>query len=222
MHAQTVDAANWWARSRGETNTHWITNYQKSLRTRHRDVIVDIVRDLPAVTSVLEVGSHCGPNLVRLAQEFPAIEQLSGVDVNADAITAGIRWVHGLGLSERIGLSPGRVPDATSALPDGCVDVVLSCYALAYIAPQDLDTVLYEMGRLARTAIVLAEPMTTKAIADERMAVSGYREWAHNYQDASRWIGTWRGRSQRIVPVAPPVDRLNGILVAVREESTTP
>lgn len=217
MHAQTVEAANWWARPRGASTSSWIATYQKSLASRHRDVILAAVRSVPAVTSVLEVGCHCGPNLIRVARECPEIEQLTGVDINADAVAAGVRWVASEGLAERIDLQVGRVPDLTSTLPDGCVDVILSCYALAYIAPSDLDAVLYEMGRLARKAIILAEPMTHTGPAAEKVSLSEYHEWAHNYQDASRWSNTWRGCALRIEAVNPPVDHLREVLVAVRE-----
>lgn len=215
MHVRTIEAAAWWARPRGETSATWIANYQKSLTTRHRDVIVAAVRDLRA-TSVLEVGSHCGPNLVRLAQEDPTISQLTGVDVNAEAIEAGTRWVKALGLDERIQLATGRMPEASATLPDGCVDVVLSCYALAYIAPPDLDAVLWELGRLARRGIVIAEPMTDKVKADEKITLQGYQEWAHNYRAAQRFLGSWAGMTISSRPVEPPVDQLSTVLVAVR------
>jgi ubiquinone/menaquinone biosynthesis C-methylase UbiE len=217
MHAQTVDAANWWARPRGANAGQWVQTYQKSLTTRHRDVIVEIVRQLPDVKTVLEVGSHCGPNLIRLAQTFPQLEQLSGVDISAEAIAAGQQWVTQQGLQGRIELVVGRVPDKTESLPSGCVDVVLSCYALAYIAPPDLDAVLYEMGRLAKKALVIAEPMPGGP--PKPMQVTDYQEWAHDYQAAAKWLKTWHGCQMQIVPVDPPVDRLRSILVAVRGES---
>jgi predicted O-methyltransferase YrrM len=217
MHAHTVGAANWWARPRGADNASWIGTYQKSIKGRQRDAIVGIVKGLPGVATVLELGCHCGPNLMRLAQEMPHLEQLSGVDINADAVTAGRQWVEHLGFRDRIELKAGRVPDATSGLADGCVDVVLSCYALAYIAPPDLDAVLYEVGRLARKAIVLAEPMPG-GIA-RPLQLTDYQEWAHDYRGAAKWLGTWRGCEMSVVPVDPPVDRLQSILVAVRGES---
>lgn len=218
MHAETVDAATWWARPRGQNASQWIATYQKSLGSRHRDVIVAAVQSVPEARTVLEVGSHCGPNLIRLAQACPRIEQLTGVDVNAEAVEAGRRWAASVGFGERIFLEEGRVPDKTSELPDQCVDVVLSCYALAYIAPADLDAVLYEMGRLARKAIVLAEPMTCGVGQGRvRSSLSEYREWAHNYQAASQWINTWRGCTFRTEAVSPPVDQLEHVLVVVRE-----
>jgi hypothetical protein len=126
------------------------------------------------------------------------------------------------GLGERIQLITGRVPDATQALTDRCVDVVISCYALAYMAPPDLDAMLFEMGRLARRAVILAEPMTDQPTATPHVLLNGYRDWAHNYIAASRWIGTWRGMTVQIARIEPPVDRLSAILVATRGESSTP
>lgn len=218
MHAATLDAAQWWARPRGADAGTWIDTYKKSLTSRHRSVIAEIVGELAGVTSVLEVGCHCGPNLIRLAQAHPHLTQLSGVDVSAEAVAAGTQWATDRGLSERIQLVHGEIPAASSSLPDACVDVVLSCYALAYIAPADLDAVLYEMGRLAKRAVILAEPMTDQPATDGRMSLSGYNEWAHNYRAASRWIGTWRGMTLRTAIVDPPVDRLSAILVATRDE----
>jgi ubiquinone/menaquinone biosynthesis C-methylase UbiE len=217
MHARTQEAAQWWARPRGTQNAEWVQTYQKSLTHRHRDVIVRLVQGIPGISTVLEVGSHCGPNLIRLAQAMPHLEQLSGVDVNAEAVAGGQRWVQQLGLQDRIEFAVGQVPQATERLPDGCVDVVLSCYALAYIAPQDLDAVLYEMGRIAKKALVLAEPMPGGQPRPPQM--TDYQEWQHDYQGAAKWLATWRGCAMQLTPVSPPVDRLHSVLVAVRGES---
>lgn len=214
MHAQTVEAAQWWARPRGAQAADWIANYQNSLQARHRSIIAGIVKALNPAT-LLEVGCHCGPNLIRLTAELPTLFA-SGVDANADAIAAGEAWAVRAGVSDRVELCTGLVPEATAGLKDGCVDVVLSCYSLAYIAPRDLDAVLYEIGRLATKAVVLAEPMVATGPATEARSLSGYTEWAHAYADAVRWVGSLRGMQTRIVPITPPVDRLNGVWVATR------
>lgn len=214
MHAQTIEAADWWARPASGRPANWIATYQNSLQSRHRDRIAEIVAELKPET-LLEVGCHCGPNLVRLAGEHPALEMI-GIDANADAIQAGRVWVANQKLADRVQLNVGRMPEATSALPSQAFDVVLSCYALAYIAPADLDGMLSEMGRLAAKAIVIAEPMTTKEHAEWFGSFNGYQEWAHHYASARKWLNTWRGMTTRIVPVEPPVDRLASILVAVR------
>lgn len=220
MHARTVSAGNWWAKTRGETNSDWIGNYQNSLRVRHRDLIVRAVSSIAGATSILEVGSHCGPNLIRIAQECPQFTDVNGIDINADAVSAGNRWAQSLGLGERVLLEVGRIPQATASIPDHAVDIVLSCYALAYIAPEDLDATLYEMGRLAKRAVILAEPMGAQAQRPASM-FSEYAEWAHDYHAATKWIGTLRACDVQVIDVNPPVDRLNGIFVARRVETSS-
>lgn len=221
MHAQTLEAGDWWARSRGAGTANWIATYQNSVQSRQRTAIAAIIKELGAET-VLEVGCHCGPNLVRVANEMPGLQAV-GVDINADAIEAGRNWIAAQGLASRIQLQVGRVPHITQQLPDGGVDVVLSCYALAYIAPSDLDAVLYDMGRLASKAIIIAEPMVrgTDPVT-QRRSLSGYNEWAHDYDRRAKWIGTWRGRTLRVATITPPVDKLHEILVAVRDADSTP
>jgi len=215
MHAQTVQATEWWQRPRLEKTQQWIAEYQKSLRTRHRLVISRIVGDLQP-HSLVEIGCHCGPNLIRLANDHPSIETLVGLDVNTDAIEAGKNWVAAQGLSSRIGLMAAKTPEATQQWPDRSVDVVLSCYALAYIAPPDLDSVLWELGRIAAKAIVLAEPMTD-GLTETHTMLNGYQEWAHNYHATAKWMSTWSGMTLKTAIVDPPVDRLARVLVAVRE-----
>lgn len=212
MHAETHAAGDWWAKSRGAGAASWVQDYQGSVKRHDRTALVEILKGLE-VSTLLEVGCHCGPTLVRFAQELPDLKMI-GVDVNTEAITAGRAWVAAQGLSSRIQLNAGRVPEMTASVPTGSCDVVLSCYALAYIAPADLDAVLYEMGRIASKAVILAEPMTFDgAVAKGEQRLSGYREWIHDYVSAGKWIGTWHGRTANVVPLEPPVDRMNAILV---------
>ena len=214
MQADTIQAADWWARSRGPTHQAWITNYQQSTTSRHRDVIAAIVRELQPET-LLEVGCHCVPNLIRLAAELPQLEML-GLDANTEAIQAGRQWVEARGYRDRIQLNVGRVPDQTVSLPSGAVDVVLSCYTLAYIAPPDLDMVLYDLGRLATRAVILAEPMTDAAESQWPASFGGYQEWVHNYRARVPWLNSWSGMILDSFAIDPPVDRLACVVLGLR------
>lgn len=219
MHAQTVEATDWWARSRGATSATWIANYQRSVQSRQRTVIADILKTLGPIETVLEVGCHCGPNLMRLATELPHLRMI-GIDANAEAIRAGRAWVAEARRQDQIQLNVGRFPEATASLATGSFDVVLSCYTVAYIAPVDLPAALYELGRLATRAVVIAEPMAAGPQSQgEKRALSGYSEWAHPYQEASRWVGSLRGMTTTIVPVSPPVERLAAMCVLVRPDA---
>jgi len=214
MHAETIETANWWAKSRGQDKDSWIRQYQNSLTIRHRDVIAGIVKQINP-GDLLEIGCHCGPNLIRLAREMPALKAI-GVDINAEAIEAGKRWIQSEGYTDRLELHVGRIPDALERLPSMSCDVVLSCYTLAYIAPSDLDAVLYEIGRLATKAVIFAEPMGGKA----NRSTTGYSVWGHQYSERAKWIGTLRGMTWGVSRVTPPVDALDAVLVGVRSENT--
>lgn len=211
MHTESVEAVNWWARPRGEQSGAWIANYQKSLGLRHRVAISQIVKELKPKT-LLEIGCHCGPNLIRLATDHPTLK-IAGLDASPEAIAAGQQWAIKAGFEGRVECAVGRFPLATEKFPTGAFDVVLSCYTLAYISPADLDAALYELGRIAKRAVILAEPQVFEEPVSHRHAMSGYSEWHHDYQRARSWTKTLRDHRSRVVPVAPPVDALNAILV---------
>jgi len=216
VRPDSVETAAWWARPRGPAAGQWIANYQTSLTARHRTLLVDLVKRFQPAT-LLEVGSHCGPNLIRLCEEMPDLS-CSGVDASGEAIEAGRHWAFTKGLSERLELQCGTFPAVTSGVKSGEVDLVISCYALAYVSPSDLGDALYEVGRLATKGAVLLEPIPAGPgdVNERGWNASGYREWIHDYQDAMRWVGSMRGWACEIVPVHPPVDRLNAAMVLTR------
>lgn len=215
MDAQTNAAAAWWARPRHENGATWIANYQHSLTVRHRTAISQIVGEL-GIASLFEAGCHCGPNLMRLTEDHPGL-LCAGLDVNAEAIAAGTTWAAQRGVADRVTLQVGAFPTATEGWASGSCEAVLTCYSLAYTSPADVGAALYEAGRLATNAVILAEPMALDGRGARTVQnLSGYTEWAHDYQAAVRWVGTLRGWSTRIVPIAPPVDRLHAILVVAR------
>src|SRR3990167_3819837 len=76
---------------------------------------------------------------------------------------------------------------------------------------------LWGGGGPGATAVVILEPMVSgEAGPQETRSLSGYTEWAHDYQTALAWIGTLRGVSTTLTPIRPPVDRLNAALVVRR------
>jgi SAM-dependent methyltransferase len=215
MRVETMAAVDWWAQPRAANAAEWISAYKNSLHARHRNVIADVVKRYDA-SSLLEVGCHCGPNLIRLAQDIPTLTDLFGIDASQQAIDAGSSWADEAGLSGRVQMRVGRFPEGTAAMPTGCADIVLSCYTLAYLSPADLDPALFEIGRLARRVVILAEPLATGATKALTRTAQGYQEYAHAYGSALKWIGSFRGMTLRMVDIAPPVDFLNAVLVLER------
>lgn len=206
----TPDMVAWWARPRGEATARWIANYQGSVDSRQRTAIVEAVRNLGAET-VFEVGCHCGPNLIRLARDLPGVSCL-GLDASREAVEAGRRWAREVGLTDRVQLNIGTLPGSVEALPTGSADVVVSCYCLAYLDERDIDQVLFELGRLSTTAVILVEPWPAPGLTGRR-ELSGYCEWRHAYLDRQPWIGTLRDRTVTTIPIQPPVDALDRVVV---------
>jgi hypothetical protein len=79
-----------------------------------------------------------------------------------------------------------------------------------------LDAALFEMGRLARSVVILAEPVTSGDPVPLSRTARGYQEWAHAYGRSLKWIGSMRGMKLRMLDINPPVDRLNAVLVLER------
>lgn len=216
MHAETVAAVDWWAHQRDDEHAaDWCDSYKSSLHAAHRNIIADLVSRCEP-TSLIEVGCHCGPNLIRLAQDVPSLTDVFGIDASAQAVAAGQAWAAESGLSGRVHMREGRFPAATAGMATGCADVVLSCYALAYLAPADLDAALYEIGRLAARVVILAEPLSPNGSVVLQRTARGYQEHAHAYVSSLKWISTLSDMKGRVIDVVPPVDRLNAVIVLER------
>jgi SAM-dependent methyltransferase len=147
--------------------------YRASGDEPHRDWAVAAVGLLTPHGRVLEVGCHCGPLLHRLVA---AGYEASGLDINAGAVRAA----RAAGLDAMV----GAVPHDLANYFDDELDVVVSSYCLAYIAPPDLPAVLNEMLRIAVKGLVIVEPMAGAGVVPAVRQDSSYTEWRHDYFDA--------------------------------------
>jgi cyclopropane fatty-acyl-phospholipid synthase-like methyltransferase len=178
---------------------------------RHRDLVIQGLRLLRPFTRVLEIGCNAGPMLRRIHREWPGLH-LAGMDVNREAVN------HGLAAARSEGWEwdayAGDFTAGLRALTEP-YDVVVSCYALAYAGPEQIDGVMAEVARLARGGVVLAEPMIRGPSRRLETHPDASVEWAHDVE------GLLRGRVEAKTiwtrwTVDPPVDRLDGVLVARR------
>ena len=74
-------------------------------------------------SSVLEIGSNCGPNLYILARRFPDAE-LKGIDINSDAVQKGNEWFSDEHISN-VKLMVGKADDLQQ-FQDKSFDVVFT------------------------------------------------------------------------------------------------
>ncbi len=172
-------------RKRG--GAEWVDSYWNDDHSPRRDCIIDALRAaFGAPGSVLDVGCNAAPNLRRIAAEFPGC-RLVGFDINAEAIDGATRRFAELEIAAE--LSVGSYYEVLPSIASASVDVVLSSYALAYVPAANLPQVLADIVRIARTGLVLAEPL---AFGDSRqpgvLTVPWY-DWRHDYRAVLGEIG---------------------------------
>lgn len=209
-----------WQKKPATGPSSW-ADYWDTLGAPHRDALVDALRKLQPFGSLLEVGAGPGVNLWRILEAFPDVD-CTGLDVSQAAVDDGHRrfaaatadgTLPGTG---RVALCAGILPEALEVM--GPVNVVLSCYALAYVHPVDIQRTLEQLGTLAQRAIVLAEPMVmpgaSPGLIPNFSASSRPREFRYDYL---RWFAEGVGGRWRVTSLKPlHVDRMNRLLVAER------
>jgi hypothetical protein len=188
--------------------------YWNTANAPHRSSIVDTLRALPAFSTLLEVGCGPGVNLWRILQAFPDVT-VGGFDTSQVAIESGqARFAKAeqegeLPGSGDVWLAVGDLPASLSLVQPA--DVVLSCYACAYVPPERLHETLSGIATVAQQAIVLAEPMATPHAPPAKL--TALPEWRHDYlawfQEAAPG---WQVTTLRHLEV----DRMNRLLVAQR------
>lgn len=172
----------------------------------HRVTAMMALRLLEPVSSVYELGCGSGPNLRLLKEYWPVPLKLGGSEPSPGLAS----WA-----SEHLGVHIDQT--ALPEVPADDWDVVLTCYALAYVEPEDVLTAL---SALKARALVIAEPNgnVMGAPAGLMQIVEGGQpvgvpEWHHDYPvllEASGWRLTWRW------PLVTKVHGLNAVLIAER------
>jgi ubiquinone/menaquinone biosynthesis C-methylase UbiE len=170
----------YWARAHlrrgddwGDKENDWARGYWDSRDHSHRSFLIDrISRFSPS--SVLEIGSNCGPNLYILAKRFPNAE-LMGVDINSEAVQKGNEWFAQEHISN-VKLTEGKADDLR-LFQDKSFDVVFTDAVLIYVGPDKIRQVITEMLRVTRKALILLE-------------------W-HDFDSSSTPLGTYVGHWMR-------------------------
>jgi len=148
-HLRKSDKDDW-----GKGNTDWIKGYWDSQNHPHRQFLVEKIGVFSPISSILEIGCNCGPNLCLLAKKFPNAE-IRGVDINPMAVKKGNEYL----MQERISnvrLSVGKA-DELSEFPNKAFEIVFTDAVLIYIGPDKIEKVIKEMLRIASRCLILCE-----------------------------------------------------------------
>ena len=153
----------------GETS--WIDGYKRSVSHPHRQLILERLKLFSPFAGVLELGCNAGPNLIRIAEQYPET-QLAGVDINKDAIAAAQE-----ALPKAI-LKVGNICTQPLPFADKSFDIVIIDAVLLYVGAKDIYKVLQEVNRVARRGVILVEwyDESVKGKIHEH-------HWARNYPE---------------------------------------
>ena len=197
-----------WRNRGGEA---WVETYWSDIGSPRRDCIIEAVRTSFGVpSSVLDVGCNAGPNLRRMAAEFPGC-RLVGFDINQEAIDGAARRFAALGIEAE--LSVGSYYDVLPATASASIDVVLSSYALAYVPPVNLRGVLADIVRIARIGLVLAEPLAFGGERSAGVLTVPWYDWRHDYAAGLAGVGVAPERI-RVFDLPTPGSAESGLVVA--------
>lgn len=190
--------AFWATRSKQDAADYWATR-----GAGYRGLLASMLAPLAPFQSLLEIGSHSGPNLWAIRQQWPlvhliglepseacakygqcaavaeALERLSPAERQAfDRRAASSGEVPSVGVDFFVGSAPSGLGVFTS------IDVVVSCFTLAYLSDQDLQATLAAVVATAKRGVLLVEPMATETepggvVTDVRVPYTrhDYRGW---------------------------------------------
>jgi SAM-dependent methyltransferase len=161
-----------WARSSVEETPH-----------PHRRLLLEKIKKINP-DRVLEFGCGSGANLLAIAEKFPSIKEIFGIDINKDAVKIGNLLLAGRGYSNAR-IIFGNV-GVLSKIADKSYDLVFSDAVLIYIAADDIQKVVSEMIRIAKKKIILIERHSENKSA--RGEYDG-NLWTRNYRNLLREIG---------------------------------
>lgn len=157
----------------GKGKDNWVRGYWDSREHSHRSFLMERISKF-SPSSVLEIGSNCGPNLYILAKRFPDAE-IRGVDINTEAVQKGNEWFAQENISN-VELSVGKADDLRQ-FQDKHFDVVFTDAVLIYVGPDKIERVMKEMLRVACKALI-------------------FLEW-HDFESSSNPLGTYVGHWKR-------------------------
>jgi len=135
-------------------NDEWVKSYWDSRDHSHRPFLLEHISKFSPVSSILEIGCNCGPNLYVLAKKFPDVK-IVGIDINPAAVQKGNEWFTQEGI-KNVRLLVGMA-DQLGQFEDKSFDIVFTDAVLIYIGPDKIKEVIKGMLRISSKALILLE-----------------------------------------------------------------
>ena len=135
-------------------NDDWLKSSWDSRDHSHRPFLLEHISKFSPVSSILEIGANCGPNLYLLAKKFPDA-RIVGIDINPRAVQKGNEWFAEEGI-KNVRLFVGKAYELRQ-FEDKSFDIIFTDAVLIYIAPDKIRKVIKDMLRIASKAVILFE-----------------------------------------------------------------
>jgi SAM-dependent methyltransferase len=156
----------------------WIRRYWNSSAHPHRALLREALVKYSPDFSLLEIGSNCGTNLVIFAERFPQA-RFVGVDINPQAVYLGNDWIREKRISN-ISLEEGTATDLRR-FGSQSFDIVMTDAVLLYIGRDRIISVITDLVRIARRAIILCEWHDNMGKDPRGRGVLSNGLWRRNY-----------------------------------------
>jgi len=153
----------------------WAKEYisEDSMKSPSRQLWVEKMSRYFPFKTVLEFGCASGPNLYRLAKEFPKAK-FYGVDISRKAISEGKKFFEKENV-KNVFLKAGSI-ESLRDFSDKSIDLVFTDALLIYLGTDKIKNVLKEILRIAKKGVIFFELHHNKP-------ASVYQDnWIHNYK----------------------------------------
>lgn len=120
----------------------------------HRLWLFEQINSFYPFSSISEIGCSYGPNVEILAKKFPCVDVV-GLDISQNSVNEGNSRLSQQGLDNAY-LVHGKADDL-SRFDDKSIDIVFTDATLLYIGPDKIKTVIAEMLRIHRKALLFCE-----------------------------------------------------------------
>jgi hypothetical protein len=127
---------------------------QNCINHPHRELLIERISAYEPFKTALEVGCASGPNLCLLSKKYPYMK-LYGTDISKRAIKIGQERFREQNIKNILLLS--QRAENLEKFPDKSIDIVFTDAAFIYIGPDKIETVIREILRVTRKALILNE-----------------------------------------------------------------
>jgi ubiquinone/menaquinone biosynthesis C-methylase UbiE len=138
--------------------------------------LLEHISKFSPISSILEIGCNCGPNLYLLAKKFPEA-RIVGIDINPAAVQKGNEWFAQEGI-KNVRLLVGKA-DELEQFEGKSFDIVFTDAVLIYVGPDKIKEVIKGMLRITRSALIFFEWHSFGCASNPRGVYVGH--WLRDY-----------------------------------------